>query len=93
MIDWGKSLTLYLVTTLGIIRDEAKLIAPHLTPNAGNDMFPNEGKDWSATTRQALVDPETEEGTSIPKSETDERSTTTKDTNSTSDQGGMISQR
>jgi hypothetical protein len=93
MIDWGKSLILYLVTILGIIRDEAKQIAPHLTPNAGNEMFPNEGKDWSATTRQALADPETEEGTSIPKFETDGRSRTTRDTNPMSDQGSVISQR
>ena len=93
MIDWGKSLIPYLVTALGITRDEAKQIALHLTPNAGNEMFPNEGKDWNATTRQALADPETEEETNIPKFEEGERKHTTRDTNPTSVRGNMISQR
>jgi hypothetical protein len=82
MIDWDKPLILYLVTTLGITRDEAKQIAPHLTPNVGTEMSPNERKDWNATTRQALVDPETGEETNSQKPEVDERKRTTRDTKS-----------
>ena len=93
MTDWGKSLTPYLVTTLGITRDEAKQIACRLTPNAGNEMSPNVGKDRNATTRQALADLETGEETNIPKSEVDERKLTTQGTKSTSVRGNMISQR
>ena len=93
MIDWGRFLILYLATTPGITRDEAKQIASHLTPNTGNEMFPNEGKDWNATTRQALADPETGEETNIPKFEVDERKHTTRDTNPMSVRGNTISQR